>query len=32
VRRAEISTQRYPGSRVKLLAKWRGTLEPDRGA
>jgi predicted DNA-binding transcriptional regulator YafY len=32
VRRAEISTQRYPGSRVKLLAKWRGTLQSDRGA
>ena len=26
VRKAEISQQRYPGSRVKLLAKWRGTL------
>lgn len=30
VRRAEISQQRYPGSRVKLLAKWRGTLDGPR--
>ena len=30
VRRAEISQQRYPGSRVKLLAKWRCTLDDAR--
>lgn len=30
VRAAEISQQRYPGSRVKLLAKWRGTLDDGR--
>lgn len=30
VRRAEISAQRYPGSRVKLLARWRATLDTDR--
>lgn len=27
MRRAEISTQRYPGSRIKLLARWRATLD-----
>ncbi|MCK9911517.1 WYL domain-containing protein, partial [Microbacteriaceae bacterium K1510] len=30
VRRAEISQHRYPGSRVKLLAKWRSTLDEAR--
>ncbi|CAN1722040.1 YafY family transcriptional regulator [Hyphomicrobium sp. 1Nfss2.1] len=27
VRRAEISAQRYPGSRAKLLARWRSTID-----
>jgi predicted DNA-binding transcriptional regulator YafY len=30
VRAAEISQQRYPGSRVRLLAKWRVTLDHGR--
>jgi predicted DNA-binding transcriptional regulator YafY len=30
VRRADISAIRYPGSRVKLLARWRGTLDAAR--
>ncbi len=30
MRSTEISGYRYPGSRIKLLARWRGTLDDRR--
>ena len=30
MQKAEISPKRYPGTRAKLLARWRGTLDAYR--
>ncbi|KAB2941036.1 MAG: YafY family transcriptional regulator [Hyphomicrobium sp.] len=32
MRKAEIFHQRYPGTRAKLLARWRGTIDEGRAA